>query len=41
MYGEWEYSLYGSHNRSDAEKSAARRNALQGFRPVSEAAPAP
>ena len=41
MYGEWEYSLYGSHNRSDAEKSAARRNALQGFRPVSETAPAP
>lgn len=32
MYGEWERSMYGSHGRPEAEKRAARRNALRGFR---------
>ena len=32
MYGEWERSMYGSYSRPEAEKAAARRDALRGFR---------
>lgn len=32
MYGEWERSLYGSFSRPEAEKVAARRAALKGFK---------